>query len=138
MNTQPRKKCIVLVDDDPINNMINVKMIERSFSFVKIKVFTNPNEALDQLKKWAASETENFPGLILLDINMPQIDGWEFLEEFEKLPAYLLDKCTVIMLSSSIDRKDIERSKTFKTVKDFISKPLSQHNLEIIASVGLN
>lgn len=132
MNAQQNTRSIVLVDDDPINNLINVKVIERSLSFFKIKVFTNPIEALNQLKKWSVSEAHEFPEIIFLDINMPEIDGWEFLERFEKLPASILQKCNVIMLSSSIDYKDVERSKKYKSVKEFVSKPLNEGKLGVL------
>lgn len=138
MNAKESSRSIVLVDDDPINNMINVKIIERNLSSFKINVFTNPIEALHKLKNWSLTESQKFPEFIFLDINMPEIDGWEFLEQFEQLPPSILRNCAVIMLSSSIDYKDIERSKKYKTVKEFISKPLSADKLGALAASRLN
>lgn len=126
-------KSILLVDDDPITNMIHTKIIEKCFdtSFI-VTAFTNPYEALHQLREWSASGNDDFPGILFLDINMPHLDGWEFLEEYQKLPAAVLEKCRVIMLSSSIDRHDIEKSKTYKVVRQFVSKPLTPDMLETL------
>lgn len=139
MNSK-QSKTIVLIDDDPITNMISTKIILRSLD-CKINAFTNAQEALDQLKISVASAPDNFPEIIFLDINMPHMDGWEFLEEFQKLPDAFLDRCDVLMLTSSIDMDDLAKSKTFSSVKDFISKPLTTDKLGVLAlldSAGKN
>ena len=63
---------------------------------------------------------------------MPGMDGWQFLEEYKHFPAQIIEKCKVFMLSSSIDSKEINKSKTYTTVYDFISKPISFAALEKI------
>src|SRR3954464_15966261 len=117
-------KRILLVDDDPITNMINTKIIIKSFNII-VSAFTNGREALDQIDLSIKAFPEQVPNLIFLDINMPQMDGWEFLDEFQKLPRAFLETCSVIMLSSSLDREDIQRSKTYSAVREFVSKPLT-------------
>jgi CheY-like chemotaxis protein len=125
---------IILVDDDPIANMISARILERNFS-CKVISFTNPLEALKQLTVWSGQDIGDFPAVIFLDINMPLIDGWEFLAEYEKFPTTVLEKCPVIMLTSSIDYDDIRKSKDYKCVQDFISKPLTHDKLLILTDI---
>jgi CheY-like chemotaxis protein len=75
--------------------------------------------------------------MILLDVNMPQMNGWDFLEEYEKLPLQAIAKTKVYIVSSSINNRDIEKSKTYKTVSGFISKPLDTEKMnEILKPQG--
>jgi CheY-like chemotaxis protein len=127
---KPAKK-LLLIDDDPVTNVINTRIIGR-LQTLQVSVFTNANDALHQLREWSTIQLVEFPDIIFLDINMPQMDGWDFLNEFEKLPGHVHGKCRVIMLTSSIDFSDIKRSKTYSTVTDFISKPLTLDKLNTV------
>lgn len=120
-------KMIYLIDDDKIFNFINSKIIAKTFPVIEVVTFENAQLALDELRKIERKQ-EGFPGVIL-DINMPEMDGWEFLNELTKFEVELLEKTKIIMLTSSIDPKDIEKSKSFKIVHDFISKPLTPDKL---------
>ena len=131
MSDSPLKNQIVLVDDDMITNMINEKLLRITMG-CKITAYINPEEALRKIKNDAHVNVQDLPDIIFLDINMPQMDGWEFLDEFEKLPALALKKTNVWMLTSSIAPEDIERSKTYQSVKDFISKPLTVDKIKDI------
>jgi CheY-like chemotaxis protein len=126
-----QNKRIVLVDDDQLNNLINTRIITK-FSDYTVDSFTNAREALKYL---STSEPQDFPAIIFLDINMPVMDGWEFLEEFQKIPEPLTQNCAVIMLTSSIDIYDIEKSKLYKNVREFMSKPLTIESLTTIARI---
>jgi CheY-like chemotaxis protein len=122
---------IVLVDDDPICHLITSKMIKR-FTTHEVEAFTNPQEALTELM-WRASQAEDkFPDLILLDIDMPRMDGWQFLNEFHKLPPHILEDASIIMLSSSNHSSDVERAKKYPAVKDFFSKPFTEDMVKTI------
>ena len=129
MTKSPATKHVLLIDDDPVTNMINKKIITKNFN-VTVRDYTNALEVLDQLNLWISKLPEQLPEFIFLDINMPVIDGWQFLTEFEKLPAYVQEKCKIFILTSSIDLEDIEKSRSHKSVREFISKPLTPGKLK--------
>ena len=110
---------ILLIDDDPTVNFLNRVIIEKSEIGAATSEITHAPEALDQLANGALQ-----PSLILLDLNMPDMDGWEFLEAFEKLPDNSRQS-KVIILSSSINPSDRERAESISFISDFYSKPLS-------------
>ncbi len=116
---------IMLVDDEPINNFITEKIIER-FSDYRVEAYTSAREALSRLRNGAT------PEFIFLDINMPETNGWDFLDEYSTFPPEVLEKSPVVMLTSSIDMKDVERSRSYRCVCDFISKPLNETSLHAV------
>jgi CheY-like chemotaxis protein len=118
-----------LIDDDTTSNFLYARLIENNMITKKIKIFNYANIALDELKHLALIDSMDFPDLILLDIQMPYMNGWQFIEEFQKFPEEVLKKCQLFMFSSSVDPKDMERSKTYKVVTGFISKPLTMSKL---------
>jgi len=126
---------ILCVDDDPITLML-CKMVISKASFSKeIITAQNGEEALnyfDNLKLNNLGEKINrYPTLVFLDLNMPIIDGWDFLDHFYKEEYTSFFKDTkVIVLSSTIDPADINKSKTYPMVIDFISKPITKEVLE--------
>jgi CheY-like chemotaxis protein len=126
-------KQVVLVDDDEVTNMINEKLIRKFFNF-SVNAYTDASELLQYYTSCLVHSPEKLPDVILLDINMPMMDGWEFLEEFEKIPQEARKKCNVIMLTSSIDTSDIEKSKMYSSVTDFISKPLTVEKLKFLVA----
>ena len=117
-------KRIMLIDDDPLCILISTKIIELNPA-LKVISFSNAAAALSQLKEWYVSGSEMFPDFIFLDINMPVMDGWQFLEETLKLPEGFRERCNVIMLSSSVNPIDVRKAKEYKRVSDFVSKPLT-------------
>ncbi len=121
-------KIILLIDDDPVTNLVNQRIIECHFDFKTI-VFTDASKALQQLKQWLILRTMPLPEIIFLDIDMPEMNGWEFLEDLHKLPMLYVAKCKIVILTSSIDHDDIEKSKCYNAVFDFISKPLTSEKL---------
>lgn len=131
METQIQSKHVLLIDDDAVTNMINTKVIKMNFSF-DVHDHTNAQLALKQLKQWCESSPEKLPFIIFLDINMPIMDGWEFLEEFQKLPSVAIEKSKIVVLTSSIDMEDIEKAKKYHVVSDFVSKPLTSEKLRAL------
>ena len=125
---------VLLIDDDKINNFLNRSIIEKTCgNECEVSEFTNPEEAFDFLKECTTANTEECPDIVFLDINMPEMSGFEFLEKLEEDQINIL-KTKIFILSSSLDPNDIERSKEFTIVSDFISKPLDKSKLENIKS----
>jgi PAS domain S-box-containing protein len=108
---------IMLVDDDKVFINITGLILKRFNESVAVESYTNPAQALEVLKK-----ERNLPDTIFLDINMPDIDGWKFLENMQEMGI----NSNVYMLTSSIDPSDIERSKNYASVKGYFTKPLTK------------
>jgi CheY-like chemotaxis protein len=115
---------VLIIDDDPIHQRIAQLMIQKQQLFDEIKSFTNATHAVSFLDE-NAENTEALPDVILLDLNMPIMDGWGFLEEYRTLLPKLAKAIKIFIVSSSVDEKDMLRSQTYSYVKGFISKPLS-------------
>ena len=124
---------VMLIDDNEIDNLINQKMIEASGITEHIYTHTGARSAIEFLKnmeKLHDTEKNVLPEMIFLDIDMPLMDGFQFLDEFEKLEDSTKDHSSVVMLTSSISPADVNKSKKYEYVKKYINKPLTQENLE--------
>lgn len=121
-----------IIDDDFIFTKIAKFNVAKHEFSEECESFENAEVALAVLKKNSA-EGGKIPDIILLDINMPIIDGWEFLDEFSKLN--LSQNIPVFISTSSINPDDIERSKSYSMVKGFISKPLNKEKFDLMNSL---
>lgn len=126
-----RFKRVLLVDDNDIDNFINERIITSSFFSEKVNVKTSAQAALDFLKEHA-SNAEVLPEVIFLDLNMPVMDGFAFLKEYDKFPETLKNFSKIIVLSSSISPDDINKASTNPLVKKYLNKPLAEKYLEAI------
>lgn len=115
---------VLIIDDDPINNLICEKILQIKGISSNSFSFTSASKALEFLAQ-IKGET---PAAILLDLNLPEVDGWQFFEKFKLLNI----KTPIFILTSSIDPRDKNRSETYKDVKGFFTKPLIDGSLEII------
>lgn len=114
----------VVIDDDYINNIICEQVIKSVYPDAKVYTFSDPSVALEFIGSPAWSMAEST--IILLDINMPNITGWEFLEIFKQLDNNIKQSCEIYMISSSIDQRDKIRASENPLVSDFIEKPLNE------------
>ncbi|PKA04651.1 response regulator [Leptospira ellisii] len=95
----------------------------------KLRDFQDGEVALQQLQSLSADRDE-LPDAILLDINMPFMDGWQFLDEFKKIQGNLAKNVKIFMVSSSVDERDIVKANSFPEVRGYLSKPLTQDHIQ--------
>ncbi len=119
-------KRVLLIDDDPIQNLINSKMIKKVNPNIELSVAENGQEAADS----CFTNDQNLPETIFLDINMPIMDGWEFLDFLSG--SNLEARPNIYMLSSSVSPEDVKKSESNPLVKGFITKPLSLKKLDFL------
>lgn len=118
---------IFLVDDDHIYQFTAKKTLESMGLIERVSMFPDGEKALGFIKEHI-SEPENLPDIIFLDINMPIMDGWQFVDEFQRLS--LPKKIALYMVSSSVDENDMKRSKEFGVIDDYIIKPVGRSRFE--------
>jgi CheY-like chemotaxis protein len=126
-------KCIMLVDDNHDDNFFHEREIKKINLTNIVKIKNSGIEALEYLK----SKNDNkdpHPDLIFLDINMPGMNGWEFLQEYNKLDKKLQSHAIIIMLTTSQNPDDEARAKTWPFVSDYITKPLTKEIMEDIVN----
>ena len=136
MILKKKLKAILLVDDDEGTNYFHNHIIKKANVSENVYIAYNGIEALDFLKKCAADKqmdgTRLEPDLILLDINMPKVNGWDFLEEYKKLKEELKEQIIIVMLTTSFNPDDEIKARSIKEITDYKYKPLSDEMLEEI------
>ncbi len=131
---------VLLIDDNDIDNFINERMVKGCGYADVVYINTSTRSALEFLKNLSVNPTataEMFPSVIFLDINMPILDGFQFLAELEKFDYDFVKKVRVVMLTSSINPADQEKALKSKLVCGFLHKPLTQDALKQIASAQI-
>ena len=120
---------IVLVDDEHVSVFVTKKMLEREGLADELHAFEQPEEALRYVQQ---SVPGNAPDVILLDLNMPGLSGWDFLEALQPHEAQLLGQCFIYILTSSLNPADTIRSSEFPLVSGLIHKPLDRIQIRTI------
>ena len=123
---------ILCIDDDPITLMLCKMVITKALFSNEIATAKNGEEALKYYDSLKTTSTIKKPQLIFLDLNMPVMNGWEFLDSFVTAEYSEYHDTKVIILSSTIDPQDLEKSKKYPMVIDFLSKPISKEMLEFL------
>ena len=123
----------IIIDDDPLSNLICKLTLDVALGNTTVEMFASGEEGLNYFKSLSECATIE-PSILLLDINMPVMSGWEFLSRFDDLPEMLKRNIKIYILSSSVDPRDRERSYSNKNVKNHFVKPLT---IEVIKAIVL-
>lgn len=129
-----REISFIVIDDSELDRFVTQKFLERANQNLVVKTFHNAEEALEMIRE-NNDKTDTVPTVVLLDLQMPVMSGFKFVEEFEKIPSEIQKKYVIIaltVLSSSSDPKDIHKISTFNTVKSIVEKPLTHEKLTLL------
>lgn len=129
-------KRVWLIDDDEVFVFLTKKLITASEQEVSLETYINGQDAIDRLREIADDEAA-LPDLILLDLNMPVMDGWEFLNAYQEVEFSNPDKIQLYIVTSSISPYEVERAKQIPAVQEFIVKPMvKQKFVELISALS--
>ena len=120
---------LAFIDDDTVFQFTAKILLKKKFNLTNILLFNNGKEAFDYIET-NKSNQNILPEIVFVDINMPVMNGWEFIERITPYSNSLLKGIEVYLVSSSIDQRDINKSKEYELIKEFISKPLSMSTFE--------
>jgi CheY-like chemotaxis protein len=124
----------IVIDDDPLNNTICRLTIKKALGVAEVKTFTDPVEGLRYIEDQYSVAQEGFT-VLFLDINMPIMNGWEFLEKYEYLNTMVKNAIKIYILSSSVDDRDIARAHANKNIVNYLAKPITKE--KVIEVTGL-
>lgn len=131
LNETPKHKRVMVIDDTAVDRYVAQHVI-RKFCFAEETIsMESAQKALDYLTNFT-DQPDKLPQYIFLDIRMPEIDGFGFLQQYENLPDAVKTNCIIMMLTTSLDSGDHERAAKNKFVKKFLNKPLDRLKLEEI------
>ena len=127
-------KSVCIIDDDSIFLYIAKRLMKEYHFCEKIMVFNNGQHGMDGLLDLYETEKE-IPSIIFLDLSMPIMSGWEFLESLPNTPISKVENLKIIVMSSSINPNEIEQIKAYPMVTDYIVKPINPSDLKKIAAL---
>ncbi len=117
----------IVIDDDPLNNTICKLTIKKAVGVLDVKTFTDPLAGLRYVsEEYPGSAEASRPTFLFLDINMPIMNGWEFLEKYEQLSHSIRESIRLYILSSSVDDRDIERASHNPNIVSYLAKPITK------------
>lgn len=130
----PQNQSICIVDDDEVYKFFVKKILKIKNLAEDVLTFPDGEEAYNFIEQ-NKNNPEKLPDIIFLDINMPIMDGFQFMEAYSKIKDKIEKKITIYMITSSIDPVDLEKSKKYVEISDFISKPITAEVLQRIIKI---
>ena len=130
---EPRE--FIIIDDDAINNKLCRKIVEKIYPHAAIADFTSPQDGFDHVVKTYANTTVESKVILLLDIMMPIMNAWDFLELYEQLDEKIKNQISIYILSSSVNKDDMAKAQTNKNVEYYLIKPLTKESIKLIVHV---
>ena len=128
-------KYFIVIDDDAINNKICRTVIEKIYLNSDVKTFTDPVLGFEYIvSEYSKADIDN-NAILFLDINMPVMDAWDFLNLFDRLDAHLRSRITIFILSSSVNKVDMERAMSNRNVSYYLIKPLTKESIKLISNL---
>jgi CheY-like chemotaxis protein len=121
--------CTLLVDDDPTTNYLNQKLLERMNVTEQVMVAMNGQEALQVLGTHCQEGSSTCPALLFLDVNMPLMDGFDFLAAYQQLPLAERKAVVIVMLTTSVHPRDLQRLEHLP-ISGFLNKPLTEAKVQ--------
>jgi two-component SAPR family response regulator len=134
-NNMPSNTNVLVIDDEYLSVFICEKLIKRIIKDTEVSSCLNGKNAIEKLLEIRNQDINLLPDYIFLDIAMPIMNGWEFLEQYNKLNIDPLGKCKIYILTSSIFRSDMNKSATYDIVEDYIIKPLDAEKISKVFEV---
>lgn len=128
-----KKIDLAVIDDDEMYVLALKKLLESVELTDRTVYFENGSVALNYFDQWI-HQSSLLPELILLDLNMPVTNGWQFIKEFKKLKMRIDKKITIYMISSTVNENEIKRAREVEEITDFVCKPVTIHTLTKILS----
>ncbi|MBI2793428.1 MAG: response regulator [Ignavibacteria bacterium] len=125
--------CVALVDDDRIYQFTTERLLQRLGIDISFLWFKDGEEALEYIEKHKL-DANALPDILIVDINMPFMDGWQFLDAFKELKPLSAKPIDIYMVSSSIDDRDMRRARSIAEVRDYVEKPITREKLLVILS----
>ena len=125
----------IIIDDDAINNKICRKVIEKTFPDIEITDFIDSQEGFNYIVDKYGKKRDNSKAILLLDITMPVLDAWEFLDLFSKLEDNIKNRVKIHILSSSVHKEDMVRAQSDKHVEYYLIKPLTRESIRLMVHV---
>ncbi len=122
---------ICVIDDDPICVFGIKKTLKKANYYNKVLIFENGLEAIRGLEEYLI-QGKLLPNIIFLDLNMPIMDGWDFLNDFVKIPNYNRDFVNIYIISSSVDPADLKKVEEFSVINNYLIKPITLEKIETV------